>query len=96
MNNTNVDVTIEYVNEIKCKVIASKEILYSLRNEYSFFVDGYKFNPKYKSGMWDGKIYMLDNKGLIYTGLLKSLLKISANDPPYSPLYKEGIYNGRK
>ncbi len=75
MNNTNVDVTIEYVNELKCKVIASKEILYSLRDEYSFFVDGYKFNPKYKSGMWDGKIYMLDNKGLIYTGLLKSLLK---------------------
>lgn len=73
MNNA--DVTIEYVNELKCKVLASKEILYSLRNEYSFFVDGYKFSPKYKSGMWDGKIYMLDSKGLFYSGLLKSLLK---------------------
>lgn len=75
MTHSTADVTIEYVDEIKCRVVASKEVLYFLREEYSFFVDGYKFNPKYKSGLWNGKIYMLDNKGLFYSGLLKDLIK---------------------
>lgn len=75
MSQATPDVTIEYIDEIKCKIIANREILYFLREEYSFYVDGYKFNPKYKSGMWNGKIYMLDNKGLFYSGLLKDLIK---------------------
>ena len=63
------------VDEIKCRVVASKEVMFFLREEYSFYVDGYKFNPKYKSGIWNGKIYMLDNKGLFYSGLLKDLIR---------------------
>lgn len=69
------DITIEYVDEIKCKILAKKEILYSLRNAFSFFADGYKFNQKYRSGIWDGKINMIDYKGIFPSGILKRVLR---------------------
>ena len=69
------DITIQYVNEVKCKIVANREILYALKDKFSFFANGYKFTPKYKSGVWDGKISMIDGKGLFYSGLLKSLLQ---------------------
>ena len=69
------DITIQYVDEIRCKIIAAREILYNLKAEYSFYANGYKFHPKFKQGLWDGRISMIDGKGLFYNGLLKSLLK---------------------
>lgn len=70
----NYDILIEYINEIKCKITTKREILYDLRNKYSFYANGYKFSPKYKQGIWDGKIYMIDTKGMFYNGLIKDLL----------------------
>lgn len=74
MNKTP-DVTVQYVNEVKCKIVASREIMYALKDKFSFFANGYKFTPKFKMGVWDGKISMIDGKGLFYNGLLKALLQ---------------------
>lgn len=41
---------------------------------FSFFVDGYKFTPKFRSGQWDGKIRIFD---LRTKKLPKGLLKIA-------------------
>lgn len=73
------DITIQYVDEIRCRIIAAREILYNLKAEYSFYANGYKFHPKFKQGLWDGRISMIDGKGLFYNGLLKSLLKYCKN-----------------
>lgn len=74
MNKTP-DVTVQYINEVKCKIVASREIMYALKDKFSFFANGYKFTPKFKMGVWDGKISMIDGKGLFYSGLLKALLQ---------------------
>jgi len=74
MENKYVDITVQYVDEIRCRILTRKEILYSLKTEFSFFANGYKFHPLYKQGRWDGRISMIDGKGLFYNGLLKALL----------------------
>lgn len=75
MSNSTPDITIQYVDEIRCKIVARREIMIALKGEFSFFAEGYKFHPLYKQGRWDGRISMIDGKGLFYNGLLKSLLK---------------------
>lgn len=54
-------------------------ILQELNDLYTFFTDGYKFHPKYRSRQWDGKIRLLKRKsqncGEIYYGLLSDIIK---------------------
>lgn len=45
-----------------------------LSDYFSFFVDGYKFTPKFRSGQWDGKIRIFDVR---YKKLPKGLLKVA-------------------
>jgi len=53
----------------------NREYLLAVKNYFSDFVDGYFHMPKYKAGVWDGKIYIFDwfNKCLPY-GLLTDLI----------------------
>ena len=40
------------------------------------FADNYKFHPKYRSRMWDGKIRLLNfHTGIIYAGLAQKIKK---------------------
>src|SRR6056297_963500 len=49
-----------------------------ISNHFTFFVDGYKFMEKYKSGMWDGKIRIYNTrKNLLYVGLTEKLIKFA-------------------
>lgn len=51
---------------------------------FSYFVPGYRFMPKFKCGMWDGKISLYDRgKCLLQFGLLKDLI-LFAKDRGYS------------
>lgn len=45
-----------------------------IRDHFSYYVDGYFFMPKYKSGVWDGKIHLFKDSKLPY-GLLFELIK---------------------
>ncbi len=51
---------------------------------FSFMVDGYKFQPKYKAGIWDGRIRLFNTKKkTIYKGLIEEIIKFakSRNHP---------------
>ena len=51
-------------------------IAYEVKERFSFFADGYKWSPKYKQNIWDGKIYLFDiGKSLIQFGLVYDLIK---------------------
>ena len=51
-----------------------------LKNHFSFYADNYFWSPKYKSGVWDGKIYLFDiKKGLLPIGLYHELKKYLEN-----------------
>lgn len=64
------EVFLEKINEVWCKVIAPSSILYSLSEKFTFEVPNAKFMKTYKSGKWDGKIRLLKRpQNKIYIGL---------------------------
>lgn len=47
-----------------------------MQDYFSFKAPGYKFHPKYKSGIWDGVIKLLDlRRKTMYVGLLELAVK---------------------
>ena len=73
------DIKLEFVDYSFIRVQCEQSTFYELKDHFSFFADGYKFNPKFRYGMWSGKIYLLDNQGLIAFGLLGELYKFASN-----------------
>lgn len=58
-------------NETFLSVYAEDSIIASLVDFFSFYVPGFKFNPKYRMKLWDGKIRLFDRRtNEIYAGLL--------------------------
>lgn len=72
------DILLEKANETYIKINAEEYILRELQDKFSFYADGYKFNPKFRAKLWNGKIILLRivsrNVGLIYTGLLLQVI----------------------
>jgi superfamily II DNA or RNA helicase len=68
-------ITIEKINEVYIRVYSDPGIEQELADYFTFQVDGYKFMPAYRSGVWDGKmrLYNLQKKTL-YVGLLKYVM----------------------
>ena len=66
------DIHLKYINAVHMKVVAEPSILMELSDTLTFFADNYKFHPKYKSKMWDGKIRLMNMMtGYVYAGLAK-------------------------
>lgn len=73
MNNAIDKITVKYKDDVMMKVYCSNA---SLRNElysyFTFYVPGYRFMPKYKMGLWDGRVSLYkDNE--MPVGLLSHL-----------------------
>ena len=62
-------------NESYLRVIGLSEHEHSrLAEDLAFYVPGYKFDSRFRSGQWDGKIRLLKkNSTLLYLGLLDTL-----------------------
>lgn len=70
------DVHLQYINDVHCKVVAEASILLELSERFTFLKENYKFDPKYKARVWDGKIRMIHTlTGLVYGGLAQSIKK---------------------
>lgn len=68
-------ITIEKVNDVYIRVMSAPAIEQEIKDRFEFLVDGYKFNPLYKSGRWDGKIRLYNaQRKTIYLGLLQNIL----------------------
>ena len=69
-------IEITFVNHAFMSVIADEAITQDLTDFFAFYVPDYQFMPKYREGIWDGKIRLYNPRStLIYTGLLFYLLK---------------------
>jgi len=68
------DISIHKLNSSFIKVITSQGIIFEMQDEFAFFVDGYKFMPKFRNGIWDGKIRLMGRDGKIYAGLLFDII----------------------
>lgn len=68
------DLLIQKKNESYLLLSGEPSVLQELRDVFTFYADGYRFHPKYRTKLWDGKIRLLSQisqtKGLLYYGLL--------------------------
>lgn len=81
-------ITIKMFDNLHLHIDASREILCSLREYFAEYKSGFMFSPKYKSGMWDGKIYLFSmyDKILPY-GLMAEFLNFKKKFFPNEELY---------
>jgi superfamily II DNA or RNA helicase len=69
------DLFIEQVNEVHCRLVCDIGLFLEISDKFTFFTEGYKFNPKFKAGFWDGKIRLANRKnGTIYKGLIPEIV----------------------
>jgi superfamily II DNA or RNA helicase len=79
------------LNEVHMHVISDNSIRQELSDYFSFQVPNAKFSPKYKNGMWDGRIKLYDvNKRTIYTGL-HPYLNTFAKERDYRIVYSDDL-----
>lgn len=68
------DILIVFKDYYECILKTSQSCALEISEEFSFFVKGYKFNPKFKSGMWDGKIRLYNLRDKTFpVGLIPDL-----------------------
>jgi superfamily II DNA or RNA helicase len=80
------DIHLQYVNSVQCRVVCDPGILMELSDHLTFFKKNYKFDPKYKARIWDGKIRMVNRlTRVVYAGLSQRIKKFcDARDYTFS------------
>lgn len=70
------DVHLKYVTSVHAKVITEPGILMELADAFTWYAPNYRFNPKYKRGIWDGRISLVNRlSGQVYAGLAHRIKK---------------------
>lgn len=54
------DVHLQHINEVHMKIKADPGILREISDRFTFFAENYKFHPRYKARVWDGKIRLIN------------------------------------
>jgi superfamily II DNA or RNA helicase len=63
-------IQIQNVNSVHNKIICEPGIAQELAEHFKFFVNGYKFMPKFRARLWDGKIRLFNQRNnTLYYGL---------------------------
>ena len=76
-------VIIHDLDETYIRITADKGIEFELAEAFTFLADNYKFNPKYKAKLWNGKIRMYKiNTKTILKGMLHRVIEF-CNDRGY-------------
>jgi superfamily II DNA or RNA helicase len=77
------DLIIEKKNETYMILKGDQSTLQELQDVFTFYADGYKFHPKVREKIWDGKIRMLKlisrNVGELYIGLIQQVINFCKN-----------------
>jgi superfamily II DNA or RNA helicase len=78
-------VKIEKINNINAILKTNyPSLIEMLYNYLSAYANNYKFMPKYKMKIWDGKIYFFNKMGVFPIGLLKYVYKFLESEPNLS------------
>jgi superfamily II DNA or RNA helicase len=67
------DIIVHKTNEATAFVECSSSIHRELTSYFSVFADNYRFNPKFKAKMWDGKLRFFDYQNHLPIGLVGHL-----------------------
>lgn len=75
------DVHLEYVNAAHVRIRSDPGILMELSEHFTYFKENYKFHPKYKARVWDGKIRLINRlTGICYAGLAQRIQQFCKNN----------------
>lgn len=68
-------ITITKINDVWAKITSEDtSVMYELEDYFAFYAPNYKFHPKFKHRMWDGKIRLFSpHIGKLYVGLIPYL-----------------------
>lgn len=73
-------ITLKHYNETFVQVVTEKAVLLEMQEAFSFLVPNYKFQPKVRAGLWDGKIRLINARnGLAPKGLLGQISKFCSD-----------------
>jgi superfamily II DNA or RNA helicase len=90
------DIRVTKADEAFLKIEADRGILQEISDRFTFFVPGYKFMPKFRAGVWDGKVRQFDvRKQLLPAGLIDDLRDF-AKDEDYAVTMSPGVENKRQ
>lgn len=74
-------VQIVRINNVYGNVVTEDfTLLKSIYRQFSIPVENHWFMPKFKAGIWDGKVHFVSESGRFYNGLLPKILKYLGND----------------
>jgi len=84
-------VNIKLIDNMKIKIdTEDEEYLSSMKEEFTRYVPGFQFIPIYKSGIWNGKVCMIDKfHNTMPYGLLFDLIRIHKKNFPRNKLIIE-------
>jgi superfamily II DNA or RNA helicase len=69
-------VHLQYVDCVHIRLVCEPGILREISDHFTYFAPNYKFHPKFRNRVWDGKIRLVNTQtGLIYAGLAKTIKK---------------------
>ena len=72
------DIVVSKVDEMWMHIKCDRGIAYELNDHFSYFAEGYKFMPRFKDGVWDGKIRLFNTASCqLYYGLLPDVKKFA-------------------
>lgn len=67
---------LKYVDEVYCRVECEAGILMELADHLTYFAENYKYHPRFKAKVWDGKICLVNRLSrLVYRGLSQRIKK---------------------
>jgi superfamily II DNA or RNA helicase len=89
------DIVIQKIDEVRIRVVAtSGAIRQQLKEAFSFFVPNFRHMPKYKFGIWDGRVSLYDLKtSSTYLGLTTKVLEFAKNHELEVNVNLEDIYS---
>lgn len=70
-------INVHFENFSHVRIECDESTFYELRDYFSFEADGYKFNPKFRYGQWDGRIRLLDYNKMLPYGLVSQMRKFA-------------------
>ena len=72
------DIYIEKINEVHMLIRGEQSTLQEIRDVFTFYAENYRFHPKVRAKIWDGRIFLLKlvsrNIGHLYIGLLEEVI----------------------
>lgn len=80
-------VSLKHVDQTNVSVTTSPDILREIADHFTGFAQNYRFNPKFKNGMWDGKIRMMSLKDKLLPAGLASEVQSFCESRGYQFLY---------